>query len=615
MKDWTPNSRYGGHAFGFDSFEKFLAQRDTIRTWIAEYSPYALVSRDDPPVYLHYSDAPGLGQPQKDPTHTSNFGVKLQEHCRTNGVACDLVYPGASNVKHATTQDYLIAMLTAGQQAPQPNLLFILTDDQGPHDLRAYDTGTRLETPVLDRLAAGGITIERAYQMGSFVSAVCVPSRHMIMTGRTLWHLPASLTRRTYPEYPDERCPPDIVQHTLPAIFNRAGYATMRTCKPTTSYPEANALFAVNREAWRVGGDDETGSAWHAEQVLDFLREREANRDARPFLIYLGFSHPHDPRHGKPELLAKYGAVNHEDPGRPPLLSPRAPPLPMNYLPVHPFDQGQPGGRDENLVSGIWAQRDEATIRNETGRYFACIENIDIQIGRVLDRLQAMGELGRTYVLFTSDNGIALGRHGLQGKQHLYEHAWRVPFIVQGPGIRPGSRAAGNIYLLDVLATLCDLAGVPVPASNQGMSFRPVLEGRRDRIREVIYGAYCGGTKPGIRAVQRDGWKLVKFDVLDGTVRQTQLFNLNENPAELLEEHHDPRVIALTRNRPVQQQRNLAGDPRYASRQRELEELLLAEMRRHHDPYRLWDQPGDDLPPLHPAPASPAKSGPLPRRK
>ena len=113
MKEWTPNSTYGGHAFALGKFDNFLAQRATILPWIAEYSPYALVTRDDPPVYLFYTVAPALGQPQKDPTHTSNFGVKLQEHCRANGVACELVYPGAPGVKHATTQDYLIATLTA----------------------------------------------------------------------------------------------------------------------------------------------------------------------------------------------------------------------------------------------------------------------------------------------------------------------------------------------------------------------------------------------------------------------------------------------------------------------------------------------------------------------
>ena len=121
MKQWTPNSRYGGHAFGFtgdatknlSQFDEFLAKRDTIKPWIAEYSPYALVTADDPPVHLFYSAPPALGQPQKDPTHTSNFGVKLQEHCKAQGVACELTYPDAPDVKHAETVDYLIWKLKA----------------------------------------------------------------------------------------------------------------------------------------------------------------------------------------------------------------------------------------------------------------------------------------------------------------------------------------------------------------------------------------------------------------------------------------------------------------------------------------------------------------------
>jgi acetyl esterase/lipase len=115
MKAWTPNSRYGGHAFGKANFSKFLDERESILPWIAEYSPYALVSSDDPPVYLFYKAPPALGQTQKDPTHTSNFGVKLQEHCATVGTDCELVYPNAPNVTHKNPTDYLIATLKSEQ--------------------------------------------------------------------------------------------------------------------------------------------------------------------------------------------------------------------------------------------------------------------------------------------------------------------------------------------------------------------------------------------------------------------------------------------------------------------------------------------------------------------
>ena len=121
----------------------------------------------------------------------------------------------------------------------------------------------------------------------------------------------------------------------------------------------------------------------------------------------------------------------------------------------------------------------------------------------MLEQLEATGELDNTYIFYTADHGIAIGRHGLQGKQNLYQHTWRVPFIVKGPGIKPGSRAEGNIYLLDVLATLCDLAGIPAPETNEGVSFRPVLEGKQPTVRDVLYGVYNGGTRPGMRSVKK----------------------------------------------------------------------------------------------------------------
>jgi hypothetical protein len=123
MKEWTPNSRYGGHAFGFmpspekrdTQFSEFLAARDRLLPVINQYSPYALVTADDPPIYLSYGSPPALGQEEKDPTHTANFGVKLKERLDQAGVACELVYPGAPGVKHATVADYLLDVLGPGK--------------------------------------------------------------------------------------------------------------------------------------------------------------------------------------------------------------------------------------------------------------------------------------------------------------------------------------------------------------------------------------------------------------------------------------------------------------------------------------------------------------------
>jgi len=478
---------------------------------------------------------------------------------------------------------YLVSLplVTRADKAGRPNILFIIADDQSPFDLKTYNPDSILETPVLDRLASGGMVFDGAYHMGSFSGAVCSPSRHMIMSGRTVWHV-----RKLRGSGGT-----DPAENSMAAIFNRAGYDTMRTCKNGNSYEAANRKFTVRHDSSKRGGTDATGSAWHAEQVLNYLNERQTRKDTDPFLIYFGFSHPHDPRNGKEGLLAKYGAVNHHDRNAPPPANPKQPPLPVNYLPAHPFHHGHPGLRDEVAVSGVWKRRDQRTIRNELGREFACSENIDIQIGRVLEKLDEMGELDNTYVFYTADHGIAIGRHGLQGKQNLYQHTWRIPFIVNGPGVKQG-RAEGNIYLLDVLGTVCDLAGIRPPKSVESISFRPVLEGKQETVRDVLYGVYCGGTKPGMRSVRKGDWKLIKYDVLNGEVRKTQLFNLKDNPDELLREHHAADVAALIGNQPEPKQLNLAGDPKYAEKRAELEALLFSEMKRLDDPYRLWDQPG-----------------------
>lgn len=475
----------------------------------------------------------------------------------------------------------------------RPNILFIIADDQSPFDLSIYNERSVLKTPVLSKLATEGITLDGAHHMGAWVGGVCTPSRHMVMTGRTVWHIPGKNRKNMRnPNVSNPKLvPPDLAENSMAAVFNRAGYETMRTCKKGNSFEGANAKFTIRKDATKRGGTAETGSAWHAEQVLDYLETRDGREGEQPpFLIYYGFSHPHDVRDGTPELLDKYGVVNHRDRETLPPASDKAPVLPINYLPKHPFPDGHPKLRDEVAVPGVWERRDERTMRNELGRQFACSENIDIQIGRVLAKLEAMGELDNTYIFYTADHGMAIGRHGLQGKQNLYEHTWRVPFIAKGPGIVEGARALGNIYLLDVLATLCDFAGVEAPSTNEGISFRPVLEGKQQTVRDVLYGVYCGGTKPGMRCVKKGDWKLVKFDVLDGQVRETQLFNLKDNPHEFIQEHHDTEVQALNGSKPTSNQKDLAEDPRYAEKLREMEALLLAEQERLDDPFRLWDQ-------------------------
>ena len=155
----------------------------------------------------------------------------------------------------------MLSLVLSAAAEKRPNILFILVDDQSPFDLKMYNPKSTLETPNLDKLAAQGVIFDGAYHMGSFSGAVCMPSRHMIMSGRTVWHLPPA-------PWGAKTSPPALEQQTMPAVFNRAGYATMRTCKMGNSYEAANKLFTVRKDASKRGGTDESGSAWHAEQVL-----------------------------------------------------------------------------------------------------------------------------------------------------------------------------------------------------------------------------------------------------------------------------------------------------------------------------------------------------------
>lgn len=162
MKEWTPNSKYGGHAFGLVPFAKFLEGREKILDWIDEYSPYHNVTQDDPPVYLIYSRPPNLGKEERDPTHTANFGVKLQEHCRATGVRCEFVYPGAKKVQYKTPTDFLIATLKAPAQPASFKSLF------NGKDLSGWDGDPKL-WKVVNGVIVGSCAGPDALKHNSFL--------------------------------------------------------------------------------------------------------------------------------------------------------------------------------------------------------------------------------------------------------------------------------------------------------------------------------------------------------------------------------------------------------------------------------------------------------------
>jgi len=242
-----------------------------------------------------------------------------------------------------------------------------------------------------------------------------------------------------------------------------------------------------------------------ADAAIAFLRGHDAKK---PFFLYVAFTAPHDPR--MPPLPYREAYYR------------QLPPLPANFLPQLPFDNGMmKGGRDENLAA--WP-RTEAVVRDQLAEYYGLITHMDGQAGRILEALQQTGQAHKTLVIYAADNGLALGSHGLLGKQSVFEHSMRVPLIFAGPGIPRGKSTRAFSYLLDVYPTLCDVLGIPPPSDLEGESLRPLWEGRRERVRDSVFLPYIQIQ----RAVRDERWKLICYP----KIGHIQLFDLQADPDE-----------------------------------------------------------------------------------
>ena len=247
-----------------------------------------------------------------------------------------------------------------------------------------------------------------------------------------------------------------------------------------------------------------------ADAAVDFVKKG----GDKPFFAWIAMTAPHDPRDA-PKAFQKRFEGNHPAP-------------PDNFLPQHPFNNGALSIRDEKLLG--WPRTREA-ISKELADYYACIESMDAQIGRVIASLADTGRLDDTLILFTSDHGLALGSHGLLGKQNLYEHSMRSPAVIAGPGVPAGKRLDALCYLFDLTATLGDLAGVAAPEKNEGKSLLPVLRGEEKAVREEILLAY-GNMQ---RALVTPEWKWIDYP----KINRHQLFSLVQDPSEMHDRAED----------------------------------------------------------------------------
>lgn len=416
--------------------------------------------------------------------------------------------------------------LTSGAEATtkRPNILHVHADDHRADCLGALGHPV-VKTPNLDALVRQGLTFTNCYTMGSMSGAVCQPSRTMMLTGKSWLHIP----KRGEGD-------PNL---SLAKVMSRAGYETWHCGKGGNEYPVGLKAFDVNVVMDDHGEDKRRSSSErHAAAAIDFLSQRKADR---PFYIYLAPPVPHDPRVAAPEFHRMYDAA--------------AMPLPPAFLPHHPFDNGEMTVRDEKLAP--WPRTPEDTKR-QLADYYACITGLDFHVGRIFDQLKKDGQWENTIVIFSGDNGLSIGDHGLFGKQNLYEFGgMHVPLVLSGPGIPHGTRDA-LVYLMDLFPTLVELGGAELPMGVDAQSLVPVITGKQAKVRDVLYTGY----KDCQRSIRDERWKLIRYPL----VNYTQLFDLHADPHE---------------------QTNLASKPQHAAQVLVMMKKLEAEMKRNDDTVAL----------------------------
>jgi arylsulfatase A-like enzyme len=449
------------------------------------------------------------------------------------------------------------AGLAHGDDEPL-NVLFILTDDQAPDTIGAHGN-ERISTPNIDRLAEAGMSFAHVFNQGSWSGAVCAPSRRMINTGRHLYHTGMGPT--------DDKQGADAKDLKMfGEAFRDAGYTTFMTGKwhlPMSvferSFTHGKAVFeggmaylknggqwsadfvdyhasARGEERYKAYKGDKHTSEMIADAAVDFLSS--ATPSEAPFMMYVAFLAPHDPRQSPDEYIAKYPAESID--------------LPASFMGEHAFDQGDHYIRDEILAR---FPREPDVVKGFIGEYYAMIEHLDAQIGRILDALEASGEVDNTLIIFTSDHGLAVGKHGLLGKQNQYDHSVRAPFILKGPHVPVGKRAEGMFYIASAFPTALEMAGLDIPASVQMPSVAPLIRGEKETLLSSIYGSY----RHFQRMLRHDDYKLIYYP----HIRKTQLFDMKNDPHELVnladKPGHEARIARMMTE--LEDWKQVVGDP------------------------------------------------------
>ncbi len=464
----------------------------------------------------------------------------------------------------------------------RPNVLFIIADDHRGTELGHL--GAQVSTPNLDALAARGVSFQQAHCQGGMHGAICVPSRSSVLTGRNIFTAAVDPTGQ---DFTGSHTIPETLT-TFPQALRQDGYRTHAVGKWHNdvgtfrrSFQTGDALmfggmsdhYHVPVQTWDASqGDDSispeppggtrpsredvdpaTSDLDHfstnlfANAAIRFLDGDRGSDD--PFLLYVAFTAPHDPRTPPPGWEVDPATVE----------------LPPNVLPEHPFDNGDLQVRDELLAP---FPRDPEVVRSHIADYSGMIAHLDDGVGRILATLDRLGLTDDTVVVYTADHGLSVGQHGLIGKQNVYEHSQRIPLVIAGPGIPAGETSHGLVWHGDTTATIRQLAGLPADPAAEGASLIDT-KGAVDAPRTTHAGAYEQTQRtyregPNKLIVYRPAGEGKRPASTPGST-MTQLFDLAADPWEM---------------------NNLAGQPAYA----EIEARLLAGLRawqeQVNDPFR-----------------------------
>ena len=469
----------------------------------------------------------------------------------------------------------LIASLffSCKSESEKPNFIFIYTDDQR-FDTVGLIGDNQLITPNLDKLVTNGAVFSNTYNMGAWHGAICVASRSMIISGKSVWRAKEALNSPTNVQINSQISSENqsiLISETWPQILKKNGYKTYMSGKWHVQLPvekvfdvvvnkrpgmpdDNRGLFGKQLQVWKEesgdiskldkympvgygrpinendnswessdtlqGGFWEGGKHWSevlADDAINLIDDSKKIDD--PFFMYLAFNAPHDPRQAPERFLEMYPIDQIK--------------LPSNYSSQHPYWKeigNEPGVRDEGLAP---YPRSEFAVKKHIQEYYAVISHLDEQVGKIVSHLESQKMLDNTYIIFTSDHGLAVGQHGLIGKQSLYDHSIRVPMIINGPNIKKGSVYNQDIYLQDIVPTTLDLANISIPNYVDFKSFyNLILNKDSNKTHDAIYGTY--GCCPGNyfdfqRMIRKDNFKLMLFP----KNKRIELYDLNQDPYEI----------------------------------------------------------------------------------